>query len=91
MASIIKTTKITEEELNQVNELRREYQIVALEIGELNLIERNLKAELVKVQEDLDDFYSSYLKLQEKENDLINNLKSTYPDSNINFETGELS
>ena len=88
---MIKTTKITEEELNQVNELRREYQIVALEIGELNLIERNLKAELVKVQEDLDDFYSSYLKLQEKENDLIDKLKSTYPDNNINFETGELS
>jgi hypothetical protein len=63
---MIKATKITDEELNQVNELRKEYQIVALELGELNLIERNLKSELEKVQEDADDFYSSYLKLQEK-------------------------
>jgi hypothetical protein len=88
---MIKATKITDEELNQVNELRREYQIVALELGELNLIERNLKLELEKVQEDADNFYSSYLKLQEKEKDLIDKLKSTYPDSDINFETGELS
>ena len=40
---MIKATKITEEELNQVNELRKEFQIIALEIGELTLIERNLK------------------------------------------------
>ena len=84
-------TKITDEELNQVNELRREYQIVALELGELNLIERNLKLELKKVQEDADDFYSSYLKLQEKEKNLIDKLKTAYPDVTINFETGELS
>ena len=88
---MIKTTQITDEELNQVNELRREYQIVTLELGELNLIKRNLKLELKKVQEDADDFYSSYLKLQEKEKNLIDKLKSTYPDTIINFETGELS
>jgi hypothetical protein len=88
---MIKATKITDEEFNQVNELRREYQIVTLELGELNLIERNLKSELEKVQEDADDFYSSYLKLQEKEKNLIDKLKLTYPNSDINFETGELS
>jgi predicted RNase H-like nuclease (RuvC/YqgF family) len=91
MASMIKATKITDEELNQVNELRREFQIIALEIGELTLIERNLKEELTKIQKDLDGFYSSYKKIQEKEKDLINKLESTYPDQAINFETGELS
>ena len=88
---MIKATKITEEELNQVNELRKEFQIIALEIGELTLIERNLKEELIKVQKDMDDFYSSYKKIQEKEKDLINKLESTYPDQTVNFETGELS
>jgi hypothetical protein len=88
---MIKATKITDEELNQVNELRREFQIIALEIGELTLIERNLKEELKKVQEDMDNFYSSYKKIQEKEKDLINKLESTYPNQSINFETGELS
>jgi hypothetical protein len=91
MASMIKATKITDEELNQVNELRREFQIIALEIGELTLIERNLKEELKKVQEDMDNFYSSYKKIQEKEKDLINKLESIYPNQVINFETGELS
>lgn len=87
---MIKATKITDEELNQVNELRREFQIVALELGELNLIERNLKEELVKIQEETDNFYSSYKKLQQKEKDLISTLGSTYPDQTINYETGEL-
>jgi 3-methyladenine DNA glycosylase/8-oxoguanine DNA glycosylase len=88
---MIKATKITDEEFNQVNELRREYQIIALELGELNLIERNLKLELEKVQEDANDFYSSYLKLQDKEKDFIDKLNLTYSNQTINFETGELS
>lgn len=88
---MIKTTKITDEELNQVNEIRRDFQIIALEIGELNLIKSNLKEELGKVQEDIDDTYSSYKKILEKEKELIDKLKSAYPDVNINFETGELS
>lgn len=83
--------KITDEELNQVDGLRREFQMVALELGELNLIERNLKEELKKVQEDMDGYYSSYKKLQEKEKDLITKLESTYPGQTINYETGELS
>lgn len=88
---MIKATKITDEELNQVNELRRDFQIVALELGELSLIERNLKEELKKVQEDADDYYSSYEKLKEKEKDLITTLELNYPNQTINFETGELS
>ena len=88
---MIKSTKITEEEFNQVNELRRNFQIISLEIGELNIIERDLKAELTKVYEDIDDSYSSYKKLRDKESELIDKLKLTYPNMDINFETGELS
>lgn len=88
---MIKATKITDEEFNQVNELRRNFQIISLEIGELNIIERNLKAELEKIYEDINDSYSSYKKLRDKESELIDKLKLAYPDSNINFETGELS
>jgi hypothetical protein len=91
MASMIKATKITDEEFNQVNELRRNFQIISLEIGELNIIERDLKAELTKVYEDIDDSYSSYKKLRDKESELIDKLKLTYPNMDVNFETGELS
>ena len=88
---MIKATKITDEEFNQVNELRRNFQIISLEIGELNIIERDLKAELTKVYEDIDDSYSSYKKLRDKESELIDKLKLTYPNMDVNFETGELS
>lgn len=88
---MIKATKITDEELNQVNELRRNFQMISLEIGELNIIKQDLKEELEKVQQDIDDSYSSYKKLRDKETELIDKLKSAYPDMNVNFETGELS
>lgn len=88
---MIKATKITEEELDQINELRRDFQIMALEMGELNIIERDLKAELTKVQENINNSYSSYGKLRDKEKELITSLESNYPNQTINFETGELS
>jgi hypothetical protein len=88
---MIKATKITDEELNKVNELRRDFQIMTLEMGELNIIERDLKAELIKVQEDINDSYSSYGKLRDKEKELITTLELNYPNQTINFETGELS
>ncbi len=88
---MIKPTKLTDEEFNKVNELQKEFQIIALQMGELHIIERNLEEELDKVKTELKNFYLSYKKIQEKEKELVNNLESTYPGVNINFETGELS
>jgi short-subunit dehydrogenase involved in D-alanine esterification of teichoic acids len=91
MASMIKPTKLTDEEFNKVNELQKEFQIIALQMGELHIIERNLEEELDKVKTELKNFYLSYKKVQEKEKELVNTLELNYPGVNINFETGELS
>jgi hypothetical protein len=91
MASMIKATKITEEELEQVQQLQKDFQLVTYQIGELSIAEHNIQAQLDNVKTELVNFYSSLKTLQQKENDLLDKFKSTYPDNAINFETGELS
>ena len=88
---MIKATKITEEELAEVQQLQKDFQIVTYQIGELSITEHNIQEQLDNVKTELNNFYSSLKTLQQKENDLLDKFKSTYPDNAINFETGELS
>ena len=82
---------ITEEELQDVRQLQQDFQTVTFQVGELSIIEHNLQNQLDDVKTELKNFYSSLKTLQQKETDLIDKLKSSYPDQTINFETGELS
>ena len=84
-------TKITGEELNEVRQLQQDFQTVTFQIGELSIIEHNLQNQLDNIKTELKNFYSSLKTLQQKETDLLDKLKTAYPDVNINFETGELS
>jgi AAA+ ATPase superfamily predicted ATPase len=91
MASMIKTTKITDEELIEVKQLQQDFQVLTYQIGELSVIEHNLQNQIDNIKIELKNFYSSLKTLQDKEKDLIDKLNQTYPDVNINFETGEIS
>ncbi len=88
---MIKPTKLKDEELNEVKELQKEFQLITYEIGELSIIQNSLSKQLDKIKEELTNFYSTLDKMQEKEKNLIDKLTQAYPDVNINFETGELS
>jgi chromosome segregation ATPase len=88
---MIKASKITDEELEQVKELRQNFQLVTFEFGELSLTRNLLHKELAKLDEDIENYVSTYKTLQTKEKSLLETLQTTYPDQTINFETGELS
>ena len=88
---MIKATKITDEELSQVQELRKQFNLVTFEFGELSLTRKLLQQELDKLDKDINDYVSTYRTLQDKEKTLIDKLNAAYPDVTINFETGELS
>jgi len=88
---MIKATKITDEELQQVKDLRQNFQLVTFEFGELSLTRNLLQKELAKLDEDIENYVSTYKTLQDKEKALLETLQTTYPDQKINFETGELS
>lgn len=88
---MIKASKITDEELQQVKDLRSNFQLVTFEFGELSLTRNLLQKELAKLDEDIENYISTYKTLQDKEKELLEKLQTTYPDQKINFETGELS
>lgn len=88
---MIKETKITEEELAEVKELQQDFQVNTYQIGELSIIKRNIENQLKEINTELDNQYSTTGKLQEKEIELIDKLKTSYPDVSINLETGEFS
>jgi uncharacterized coiled-coil DUF342 family protein len=88
---MIKATKITDEELSQVQELRKQFNLITFEFGELSLTRKLLQQELDKLDNDINDYVSTYRALQDKEKSLIDKLNTSYPDAAINFETGDLS
>jgi chromosome segregation ATPase len=88
---MIKAQNITEEELQQVKDLRSSFQLITFEFGELSLTRNLLQQELTKLDGDIENYISTYKTLQDKEKTLIETLQTTYPDQKINFETGELS
>ena len=88
---MIKATKITDEELAEVRQLQQDFQVNTYQIGELSIIKRNIENQLKDINTELDNQYSTISKLQEKEKELIDRLKTSYPDVSINLETGELS
>jgi hypothetical protein len=88
---MIKSSKITDEELQQVKELRQNFNLVTFEFGELSLTRNLLQKELDKLDQDMENYVSTYKTLQDKEKELLDKLQTTYPDQKINFETGELS
>jgi chromosome segregation ATPase len=88
---MIKATKLTEEELAEVKQLQQDFQILTYQIGEISLQRELAQKQLKKLDDEFNNFISSFEKLQEKEEELINKLNTTYPNASIDLETGELS
>ena len=88
---MIKATKITEEELTEVKQLQQDFSVITYQIGELSLQRELAQKQLQNINQDINNFISSFEKMQEKEVELIDRLKSTYPEAVIDLETGELS
>jgi hypothetical protein len=91
MARMIKVTKLQEEEFIKVQNLQKEFQSIVYQIGELNVIKYNITKQLGEIETEITNFYSTYNSIQDKEKELISQLKIKYPDTTINFETGEIS
>lgn len=88
---MIKITKLEEEEFTKVQEIQKEFQSITYQLGELNLIKHDIVKQLDEIETEIKNFYSTYDLLQDKEKELISQLKDKYPDRIINFKTGEIS
>ena len=79
----IKKTKITEEELNELENFQQTINTIKFQLGQLSLRKLNLESE----ENNLKNQYSSLLQTEKK---LGDKLKEKYGDSQIDLKTGEL-
>lgn len=77
-------TKLSNEEIKEVSELKTTYSQIVESLGtlEIQLINLNLKKEELKVE---------LLKVQNKEIEIAKNLEEKYGSGTISLETGEFS
>jgi hypothetical protein len=78
----MENTKLTQEEVQSLQELQQQRQAVALEFGTLELTQ----IELDNRREELENFYSE---LKNKEQELGNELSNKYGNGSIDLENGE--
>jgi hypothetical protein len=88
---MIKATKITDEELAEIKQLQQDSQVLTYQIGEISLQREFAQKQIKRLDDEFNNFISSFEKLQGKEVELVEKLKTQYPDRSINLETGELS
>jgi|TARA_B100000214_G_C23957504_1_gene623612 hypothetical protein len=79
----IKKTKITEEELKELENFQQTINTITFQLGQLSLRKLNLESE----ENNLKNQYSSLL---QTEKELGDKLKEKYGNSQIDLKTGEL-
>ena len=77
--------KFTEEEINQVNELRNEVTQVFLQLGQLSLERKKRIDELDALESQLQESHST---LVQREQELFKSLNEKYGDGNYDPNTG---
>lgn len=85
------TKKLTPEELQQIQDLQKQYNQFVFDLGSIEAqlqnvykAEADLKAEKTNVMEDI-------AKLGEREKELVDSLQTKYGTGNINPQTGEIT
>jgi hypothetical protein len=76
--------KLSEEELQQIKEIKQEYTNLALSLGELELQKANLEKDKLR-------FLNYQDQLGNKETELAKQLTEKYGNGSINIETGEIT
>lgn len=79
-----KTTKFTEEELNEIKELQNLYNTVVYQAGQVYLDKLTLRNKENQVNSNMEE-------VKKKEETIISSLTKTYGVGSINLETGEFT
>ena len=79
----IKKTKITEEELKELENFQQTINTITFQLGQLSLRKLNLESEENNLK-------NQYCSLLQTEKELGDRLKEKYGDSQIDLKTGEL-
>jgi hypothetical protein len=83
--------KVTEQELNEIKQLRMRLAELISTAGELKLNEFMLEAQLEALRNELKEQHTKFLGFQESERVLFDQLQEKYGTGNIDIETGEIT
>lgn len=81
--------KITPEELEKINSLRREIATNVENIGRFNIKKHFLVKDLESVDLEIFNLYQKSEDLDKQEKDIIDEIVGKYGEGQLNFETGE--
>ena len=84
------TKKLTEQELSEVVELRKEFSRIALSLGDIEIKKKKLNDELNIIDNEKNILLSKIDDLDKKEEELSKMLTNKYGEGSINLDTGEI-
>lgn len=85
------TKKLTQEELQQIQELQAQYNKFVFELGSVEAQLQGLAKTKSLLETEKDNIVSDINKLGERERELVNTLQEKYGTGNIDPQTGEIT
>ena len=83
-----KVTKITEEEINKINELQALYQQKIYQLGQLQIDKIALEENSKAIDARQESIIAEWKDLQSKENDVVNSMAEKYGKGSLNLKDG---
>lgn len=83
------TIKFTEEEMLKVKSIARIYNEITVSLGRLAMQRVDLESQLMQLDTEASVIKDRFIKIQEEERALANELQTKYGDGTLNPETGE--
>ena len=80
--------QLTDEEIQEINELREQYATLTAKFGQLKIEQILIKEQLKRLNELEDVYTSEYLVTQAKEESFGNTITGKYGEGDIDVETG---
>jgi hypothetical protein len=84
-------SKVTDEELQELRNMRETLVEIVTSIGELHLNEFIARNQLEAIQQSVREQERRFVEFQEKERVLFGSLQEKYGTGNIDIDTGEIS
>ena len=84
----ITETKLSEEELTELSELRQTYAQITAQIGRLNIDKYSIEDRLKFVDTEITKARDMYLDTSKTEEELVNKLNEKYGQGKIDLDTG---
>tara|TARA_Y100000356_G_C11041044_1_gene173550 strand:- start:95 stop:367 length:273 start_codon:yes stop_codon:yes gene_type:complete len=83
--------KLTEEEIQKVKDIRKNYVSIQNAFGQLHLTQINLRNQLEQIDVNFNTLQEEYTKTQDAERTLVKDIQDKYGQGTLNIEDGTFS